>query len=201
MLVGDYMPGHFQSLPTLEAARTKFKAINGDRLVKDRLVDYNGISLPWPAPTQGVEEPYISVWSKAADGTFRPNEYRYSQDYKEAAIGLAELDFIKEFDKLLQRHDASDLFGLYLYPGDDFEGSCEITMGRANINLKPADVRTPSLNITLDPNEALKYPSNLQVVDTAWFFSVPLWNRGCRCTCNAGAENYPYGFHTYAVSG
>ncbi|KAM5447690.1 hypothetical protein McanMca71_006028 [Microsporum canis] len=126
-----------------------------------RLVNYNGTSLPWPAPTQGVEEPYISVWSKAADGTFRPNEYRYSQDYKEAAIDLAELGFIKEFDKLVQRHDASDLFGLCLYPGDDFEGSCEITVGRANINLKPADVRTPSLNVTLDPNEALQYPSDL----------------------------------------
>ncbi|EEQ29479.1 conserved hypothetical protein [Microsporum canis CBS 113480] len=158
-----------RALPTLEAARTKFKAINGDRLVKDvfrpflstRLVNYNGTSLPWPAPTQGVEEPYISVWSKAADGTFRPNEYRYSQDYKEAAIDLAELGFIKEFDKLVQRHDASDLFGLCLYPGDDFEGSCEITVGRANINLKPADVRTPSLNVTLDPNEALQYPSDL----------------------------------------
>ncbi|KAF3481525.1 uncharacterized protein GIQ15_04284 [Arthroderma uncinatum] len=191
MLVGDYMPGHFQALPTLEAARAKFRAINGDELVKgvfrpffvdggmekrlgltilhrhfdlnadERLVDYNGTSLPWPAaPTQGIEEPYASIWSKAADGTFRPTEYRYSQNHKAAAIGPAELSFMEEFDKLLQHHDASDLFGLCLYPGDDFEGSCEITVGRANINLKPAD-----------------YPSDLQVVDTTWFFSAPLWTQ------------------------
>ncbi|KAM5477015.1 hypothetical protein MauCBS54593_000286 [Microsporum audouinii] len=222
MLVGDYMPGHFQALPTLEAARAKFKSINGDELVKnvfrpffidggmekrlglailhrhfdlnvdERLVDYNGTSLPWPAArAQGIEEPYASIWSKAADGTFRPTEYRYSQNPEAAAIGPAELDFMKEFDRLLQQHDASDIFGLCLYPGDDFEGSCEITVGRANINLKPADVRA----------QALQYPSDLQVVDTAWFFSAPLWTRGCRCTCNARAENHPHGVHVYTVSG
>ncbi|EFE37717.1 hypothetical protein TRV_07632, partial [Trichophyton verrucosum HKI 0517] len=158
------------ALPTLEAARAKFKSINGDELVNnvfrpffvdggmekrlglailhrhfdlnvdERLVDYNGTSLPWPtAHTQEIEEPYASIWSKAADGTFRPTEYRYSQNPEAAAIGPAELNFMEEFDKLLQQHGASDLFGLCLYPGDDFEGSCEITVGRANINLKPAD--------------------------------------------------------------
>ncbi|PGG95971.1 hypothetical protein AJ79_09791 [Helicocarpus griseus UAMH5409] len=214
MLIGEYKPEHFHGLPTLETAREKFKALNGDALVKDvfrpfflqhgmderfglailhrhfdltieeRLVDYNGTSSPWPtAPTKGIEEPHPSIWAKAPDGYFRPTEYRYSRD-DGGEIGEAELSFMDKFDQLLQRHDASGVFGLCCYPGNDFEGSCEITVGRANINLKPAD-----------------YPNDLQQVDTAWFFSVPLWTRGCRCTCNASAADHPHGTHVYTISG
>lgn len=166
------MSEHFQALPTLERARARFKEINGEELVKDvfrqlflkhgmdrkfglvilhrhfdlgvgeKLVEYNGTSSPWPtAPTNGVEEPRPSVWSKALDGQFRPTEFRYSCDDR-AGMSEEELSFMEEFDKLLQDIRASDVFGLCDYPGDGFRGSCEITVGRANINLKPADVRS-----------------------------------------------------------
>ena len=61
-----------------------------------------------------------------------------------------------DFKRLLDSLEIPDLFGLCRYPGDDFEGLSEITRGKANINLKPADVShfcdltMPASNIVLN---------------------------------------------------
>ncbi|KAL2018160.1 hypothetical protein VTK56DRAFT_1185 [Thermocarpiscus australiensis] len=98
-------------------------------------------------------------------------------------MGESELRFMESFKGLINKYDAADVFGLCRYPGDNFGGLCEITQGRANINLKPAD-----------------WPKDLTAIDTAWFFSQPLWTRGCKCTCNASAKDYPHGTHIITVS-
>ena len=56
-------------------------------------------------------------------------------------IGDSELRFIESFKDFVNNYDAADLFRLCRYPRDDFGSLCEITQRRANINLKPADVR------------------------------------------------------------
>jgi len=48
---------------------------------------------------------------------------------------------------LLIGQNLTEIFGLYEYPGDDFKGTCEITIGLANINLKPKDIRQSSAEL------------------------------------------------------
>jgi len=105
----------------------------------EMLVEYNDTSTPWPLEgIDGMKPPHPSIWSRSLDGSFRPVEFRYSNHIEGGDIGEKEVPFMEEFHKLLQQHGAPDVFGLC--PGDDFDGTCEITQGRANINLAPADV-------------------------------------------------------------
>jgi len=55
-------------------------------------------------------------------------------------MGEKELAFIATFKAVLDSLDLGQLFGLCLYPGDDFMGSCEVTRGNVNVNLEPKDV-------------------------------------------------------------
>ncbi|KAJ5532372.1 hypothetical protein N7494_008924 [Penicillium frequentans] len=158
MTVGKYSIEHFQGLPSLEIARAKFTKLNGDGLVKElfknffteqgmdrkfglamlhrhfdlepgeMLVDYDGTS---PA-----------IWSVSSEGDFKPTEFFYSEG-EELILGKDELCFMERFKELLHEHEATESFGLCRYPGDDFNGLCEITHGRANINLKPSDLIGP----------------------------------------------------------
>lgn len=67
-------------------------------------------------------------------------EFKYSKGYQ-VKIGEEERAFIVKFKSVLEDHNLTKLFGLCAYPGDNFEGTCEITVGSVNINLKPQDVR------------------------------------------------------------
>nr|QOD95034.1 HhpV [Paecilomyces variotii] len=214
MSIGEYSVDHFQNLPSLEIARTNFMKLNGDDLVKDvfkkffieqgmdrtfglamlhrhfdlepgeMLVDYEGTSVPWNAGhVSGMKPPQPAIWAVSSDGEFKPTEFYFSEG-EGLTIGEEELRFMKRFQELLHEHKVTQSFGLCRYPGDDFNGLCEITHGRANINLKPND-----------------WPKDLSAVDTAWFFSEPIWTRGCRCTCNASSPDHPHGVHIYTMSG
>jgi hypothetical protein len=100
-------------------------------------------------------------------------------------MGERERAFVADFKRLLDGQNLVGMFGLCEYPGDDFEGTCEITMGSANINLKPKDVRQSSTELASTTNlSPTQYPEGLKETDTAWFFSPPLRKRGCRCTCD-----------------
>lgn len=214
MAIQEYSAETFESLLSLEAARKRFEDVNGNALVNDifkpffakkgmerrfgltmlhrhfglqpdeRLVEYNGTSSPWNSEEiPGMRRPQPSIWANCPDGYFRPTEFRYAKEQDDPFDELDE-EFMLEFRALLDRHEVSNLFGFCRYPGDDFAGLCEITIGNTNINLKPAD-----------------WPEDLKSVDTAWFFYEPLWKRGCRCTCNASAPGHPHGTHVYTVSG
>ncbi|KAJ5394741.1 hypothetical protein N7509_006528 [Penicillium cosmopolitanum] len=169
MSIGEYSVDHFQTLPSLEVARTNFMELNGDDLVKDvfkkffieqsmdrtfglamlhrhfdlepdeMLVDYEGTSVPWKSGhVSGMKPPQSAIWAVSSDGEFRPTEFYFSEG-KDLNIGEDELGFMKRFQELLHEHNVTQSFGLCRYPGDDFNGLCEITHGRANINLKPND--------------------------------------------------------------
>ncbi|KAI0528351.1 hypothetical protein GGR58DRAFT_519114 [Xylaria digitata] len=210
--VAEYSHTHFQGLPTLEAARSKFETKNGPKLIEvtkdffvregmdrtfglalmhrhfdigegEKLVEYEGTSAVWPSVVNGMEDPHPHIWSFSQSGNLTPTEFRYSNG-QSTKMGEKELAFFTKFKGLLDQYEVTDLFGLAQYPGDDFNGTCEITVGNTNINLKPAD-----------------YPEDLVSVDTVWFFSEPLWKRGCRCTCNANGDNHPHGRHVYTRSG
>ncbi|KAK5988187.1 hypothetical protein PT974_12327 [Cladobotryum mycophilum] len=209
--VGEYSVSHFQSLPSLEAVRANFSNLDGDELVKnvfkdffvehgmdrkfgltmihrhfdlapgEKLVDYDGTSVPWQGPDRGLSAPQPCIWAFSANGELKPTEFRYSEAGN-FTMGEDELLFIQKFKALLESYGATEVFGLCLYPGDDFNGLCEITVGRANINLKPAD-----------------WPKTLKAVDTAWFFSEPVWKRGCRCFCDDYASDHSHNRHVLTV--
>lgn len=105
------------------------------------LVDYEDTSVPWNADhVSGMKPPQPAIWAVSSDGDFKPTEFYFSE-MKGLAIGEKELRFMKLFQALLHELKVTQSFGLCRYPGDDFNGLCEITHGRANINLKPNDVR------------------------------------------------------------
>jgi len=72
------------------------------------------------------------------------------------------------FSKALEEAGAQTIFGLCSYPGDDFEGRVETTVGRANVNLKPSEAD-------------LFLPGSRR--DAAWFFTDELKDDSCKCTC------------------
>ncbi|KAF2741719.1 hypothetical protein M011DRAFT_454412 [Sporormia fimetaria CBS 119925] len=144
---------------------------------------YNGTSTPWTVEISSMREPQPFVWAFDDDGLLKPTEFRYAEK-QDAPWTEKEHAFIVKLKELLSQRGLDKKFGLARYPGDNFGGSCEITEGNANINLKPED-----------------YPPDLVHIPTIWFFSAPLWQRGCRCTCNANAPNHPHGTHVYTVSG
>jgi hypothetical protein len=172
--IGTYSHDHFQSLPSLNDARDNFLKLEGQKLIEtvfrdffvkynmDRtfglamphrhfdilpghvMVDYNGTSTAWIAnPGEGMDEPQPASWSFSSTGNLLPTEFSYSKGRK-VQMGKNEIDFVVAFKQLLDEKNLAGLFGLCDYPGDDFEGRCEITMGSVNINLKPKDVRHPS---------------------------------------------------------
>lgn len=106
-----------------------------------KLVEYNGTSTPWDSSqtTVGMRNPQPHMWAFDKDGLLKPIEFRYAEKQDEPWTEK-ELAFAAKFKATLDTLNLSHLFGLARYPGDDFAGSCEITEGTANINLKPEDV-------------------------------------------------------------
>lgn len=168
--VAPFSHEHFQSLPPLNAAVENYHNLDGPKLVQGvfkeffvkhgmeytfglalphrhfdlkpgtRLVSYNGVSTPWPTePGIGMQEPSPSNWSFSADGKLFPTEFRYAKGHT-FHMGEREEAFVAEFKAELDRLGLGQLFGLCEYPGNDFEGSFEITRGNSNINLEPKDV-------------------------------------------------------------
>ncbi|KAE9566761.1 hypothetical protein CGMCC3_g17072 [Colletotrichum fructicola] len=212
--INEYSHQHFQDLPTLEYAKAKFLGeAKGEEVIattiknffvesgmdrtfgvamlhrhfdldpNEKLVEYRGTSTPWAATVPGMEGLHGSVWAFDKDGVLRPTEFRYSGS-EDAQLSSAAMEFVDRFKTLLKDLGLIGFLGLSRYPGDDFQGSCEITNGRANINLEPQD-----------------YPKDLVHIPTIWYFSTELWQRGCRCTCNGNSEDHGHGVHVYTVSG
>ncbi|KAK7420721.1 hypothetical protein QQZ08_010256 [Neonectria magnoliae] len=150
MIIGEYSVEHFQGLPTLEDARTKFTALGGDELVKtvfrnffiahsmenkfglsmlhrhfdlspgEMLVDYDGTSVPWP-------EGSIRGMKRPqpAVWAYSPAGHFRPTEFRysekdDLVMGESELRFMDMFKDLINQYNAVDLFGLCRYPGDDF---------------------------------------------------------------------------------
>jgi hypothetical protein len=158
---------HYQQLPSLETARARLLKNGGEALVADvflpffqehkmercfglqiahrhfdveqdeKVVHYGSCAVPWKA-SEGMPEPQPTVWA-IIDGCARAVEFRHSTSAA-TELGPRESRFMDAFSRLQEDQGISGLFALCEYPGDDFEGSCEITQDRCNINLKPRDV-------------------------------------------------------------
>lgn len=204
---------HFQSLPSLNTAKDNFAGADGDKLVKEVftdffinngmdqifglamlhrhfdlapgeiMVNYNSTSTAWSAtPGPGMDEPQPTMWDFTSSGKLIPTEFRYAKGHR-LEMGEKELAFAAKFKNLLEQLKLTVKLGLVEYPGDDYEGSCEITMGQSNINLKPGD-----------------FPDGLVQTDTAWFFSPAIRKRGCRCTCDSRTDPHGHGTHVITQS-
>jgi hypothetical protein len=176
--IAPYSQTHFQSLPSLNAARGSFVASNGNGLVNgvfkdffinnnmertfglimlhrhfdinpgEKTANYNSTFTVWNTkPGEGMGEPQPVIWGFSSEALV-PLEFIYSKEHR-FAISEKETSFIIKFKRLLEENGLVEMFGLCVYPGDDFEGSREITMGSVNINPKPNDVRQPSIECML----------------------------------------------------
>lgn len=54
--------------------------------------------------------------------------------------------FLEDFIKISKETKSEGVYGLTTYPGDDFPGRVEMTVGRANVNLTPTQVSTRLLH-------------------------------------------------------
>ncbi|PNP51701.1 hypothetical protein THARTR1_07698 [Trichoderma harzianum] len=205
-ILAPYSHDHFQSLATIKDAHARFVVTNGDShiewfkdlLVKhdmdrrfglamihrhfdlkstEKLVEYMGTSTPWSGRTSGMKEPQPAIWAFDDEGLLRPTEFHYSET-QDIDFTDKDFEFIATFKDQLALRGLTNIFGLARYPGDNFDGSCEFTQSRANINLQPKD-----------------YPETLQAFPTIWFFSEPLWERRCICKCNEVSRGHPHTGH------
>ncbi|KAK0123562.1 hypothetical protein ONS96_010541 [Cadophora gregata f. sp. sojae] len=202
MLINTYSSDVYNSLPSLGDAGRAFDAIQGKSIVEssfkklflehnmdrkygltllhqhfkleddEKLVDYRGTSVPWVQEKSTFQDEQIrpANWMISDEGNLIPYEFVYSVDDSQGAkfdiTDPKTATFLAEFQNTLADNNAKGLFGICPYPGDDFGGRMEITQDRANINLKPGD-----------------YDPDTRSRTAAWFFSAPLWERGCNCKC------------------
>lgn len=165
--VATYSHDHFQSLSSIKDAHERFVNVGGQDHVErlkeffvqwdmdrrfglammhrhfdmerhEKLVEYNGTSTPWPR-AYGMKEPQPAMWSFDDKGLLRPTKFYYSET-EDGSFTKKDLDFIAKLKAELSLRRLDNVFGLARYPGDNFDGSCEFTQGRANINLQPKDV-------------------------------------------------------------
>ncbi|GAO19842.1 uncharacterized protein UV8b_04509 [Ustilaginoidea virens] len=204
--IASYSHDHFHSLPSVKEAHERFVNIKGQGHVEwfkkffvasnmdrrfglamihrhfdlehhEKLVEYKGTSIPWSGGFSGMKEPQPAMWSFDDKGVLRPIEFYYSEAH-DGNFAEKDLELIAKFKTELALRGLDNVFGLVRYPGDKFDGSCEFSQGRANINLQPKD-----------------YPAVLKAFSTIWFFSEPLWKRGCTCKCNEVSSDHPHTGH------
>lgn len=110
---------------------------HGDLEPYERLTDIRGTSSPLL-----ISSGSPSIWRcKSEDGNLEllPLEFSFEThdvDWKDAKIQK----FLVEFSQLLRDLGAEKILGLCVYPGDDYPGRLEITIGRSNVNLTPDEV-------------------------------------------------------------
>jgi hypothetical protein len=167
MKVLPYTHDSFQRLPGLSDAGKNFDGLDGFKIVKEslmpsfrefrveytfgvtlchrhfdlsedeRLVEYKDTSVPRPASSENLVPP---CWL-FDEGHIRPYEFKYGNNSGIEWVGGEVHAFLEAFYAQLISLGALGVFGLCTYPGNRFGGRVEMTMGRANINFDPAEVR------------------------------------------------------------
>lgn len=174
--VAAYSHDHFNSLTTINEAHNHFANISGQDHVElfktffvqagmdrrfglamlhrhfsmepgEKLVEYKGTSTPWDGRLSEMKEPQPAMWSFDKKGQLRPTEFHYSET-EDGNFTSEDLKFIAQFKIEIDRRKLTNVFGLARYPGDNFDGSCEFTQGRTNINLRPEDVKYIPSDVT-----------------------------------------------------
>ena len=108
----------------------------------ERLTDIRGISVPVAFET-GIP----SVWALQGgdQGQLRPMEFSIERSKAPLWKQPKFQTFLREFAQVLESCGGQDIFGLCSYPGDEYPGRVEITVGRTNVNLTPMEVRKSKL--------------------------------------------------------
>jgi hypothetical protein len=208
-LVEQYSSAFFNSTPELPDALRKHQIAGGNNWVHDTfgpifrkhgvdkllgigllhhhfsleddefLTDVRGTSTPWKSQT-GTRP---SVW---AFQNMRLTPLEFAMDDDDSSVAYPRWDcsdmkdFLMDLSTLFENHGVAGTYGLVRYPGDDFPGRVEMTVGRANVNLTPtqADKHDPA-----SQSEA------------AWYFTDDFRKRGCACNCFHHGK--PHGGHTH----
>ncbi|KAI0964736.1 hypothetical protein F4678DRAFT_455112 [Xylaria arbuscula] len=104
------------------------------------LTEVRGTSTAWKS-RRGMRP---HVWALGAeDGILTPLEFTMDNDdkisptYPDWESDQAQ-QFLQELARLILNLKIDGVYGLVQYPGDDFPGCVEMTVGRANVNLTPA---------------------------------------------------------------
>jgi hypothetical protein len=116
---------------------------------EERLAEFNNVSSPWlkgdPNIFGGSLVPHSWLFS---NGQLIPYEFHYvpHDEKEEEARALNatlsdHLKFLEELNTALNAMGLTGTLGLRSHPSQDFEGSVEVTCGRANINFLPSQVR------------------------------------------------------------
>jgi hypothetical protein len=149
------------------------------------LTEVRGTSTAWKSQT-GTRP---SVWSLDAKGkSLRPLEFAMDDDHGSVAYPDWESEkmqkFLSELSDLILYLGVNGTYGLVRYPGDDFPGRVEMTVGRANVNLTPTQVCKHILHTWTDTNlkQAAKHDPAYQS-EAAWYFTEDFRKRGCACNC------------------
>jgi hypothetical protein len=111
------------------------------------LTEVRGTSTTWKSQA-GTR---LSVWSfDAKEKSLKPLEFAMDDDHGSVAYpdweSVQMQKFLMELSDLILFLGVNGIYGLVRYPGDDFPGRVEMTMGRANVNLTPTQVRETMLH-------------------------------------------------------
>jgi hypothetical protein len=166
--IAKYSHHNFNSQHDFNPALRKFDAIDGNtianRIMKDLFRKYGvdnilGLALLHKhSPLQegermtdirGTSSPLSFEIGQASTWGFDTNaqclvplEFSISDntvDWKQDTVQK----FLAEFFGILADHQATDVLGLCVYPGDGYPGRVEFTIGRSNVNLTPDEVSAP----------------------------------------------------------
>jgi hypothetical protein len=117
------------------------------------LTEVRGTSTAWKSQT-GTRP---SVWSfDAKEKGLRPLEFAMEDDH--GSVTYPDWDsaqmqkFLMELSDLILYLGVNGTYGLVRYPGDDFPGRVEMTVGRANVNLTTTQVCDTMLYAWTDTN-------------------------------------------------
>ncbi|KAI0430526.1 hypothetical protein F5Y09DRAFT_341579 [Xylaria sp. FL1042] len=144
------------------------------------LTEVRGTSTAWKS--QRGTRPH--VWALGAEeGSLTPLGFAMDDDQDFLTYPDWESkqlqQFIRELSELIMNLNVDGVYGLVRYPGDDFPGRVEMTVGRANVNSTPA--------------QAAKHDPAYQS-EAAWYFTEGFRKRGCSCNCfHHGTSNSTIG--------
>lgn len=185
VVLANYHHESFNSLSPFEVAGPGFDKVNGSDIIanimtplfrkheverilglqllhhhfklqpEERLVDFNGTSIPIAPGINQLSNFTASVWGiKCANNKIELFPVEFALNSGDSTLDTsspwsesnfdefirAKKQFFIEYTQLVKNLGIEGLFGFARYPGDGYPGRVEITVGRAHVNLTPTQV-------------------------------------------------------------
>jgi len=250
VVLSNYREGSFNSLPPFEVAGPSFDKVDGAHIIansmmplfrkhsverilglqllhhhfklqpEERLVDFNGTSVPIALDIDQLSNFTPSVWGIKCDNTeieLSPLEFALNSgdstldnsspwsksNFQELITSKKE--FFIEYTQLVRDLGIDNIFGFARYPGDGYPGRVEITVGRAHVNLTPTQVDNVLLSHRNKQTDHMckgKIYAVGKSREAAWFFTDDFIQHGCRCLCpEKNGVHHGHGSHHITQSG